>query len=113
MGPAPEIEGGVLPRDGLVPIGAFSRGLYFMASDGAILAADGVGERVVFADSWRIFLERFALGHEAPDVIPGWPARHCASLSEDVGKALAQALGVRARPSSATGRSRSGRATTW
>ncbi|WP_437999642.1 amidohydrolase family protein [Sorangium sp. So ce185] len=29
MGPALEIEGGVLPRDGLVPIGAFSRGLYF------------------------------------------------------------------------------------
>ncbi|KYF60850.1 hypothetical protein BE11_35865 [Sorangium cellulosum] len=70
MGPALEIEGGVLPRDGLVPIGASSRGLYFMASDGAILA-------------------------------------------DDVGKALAQALGVRARPSSATGRSRSGRATTW
>ncbi|KYF48203.1 hypothetical protein BE04_13435 [Sorangium cellulosum] len=38
MGPALEIEGGVLPRDGLVPIGAFSRGLYFMASEGAILA---------------------------------------------------------------------------
>ncbi|WP_437276390.1 hypothetical protein WME90_34795 [Sorangium sp. So ce375] len=98
LGPALELEGGVLPRDGLVPIGAFSRGLYFMASDGAILADDGVMERFVFADSWRIFLERFALGHEAPDVIPGWPARHCASLSEDVGDALARALGVPRAP---------------
>ncbi|WP_437587816.1 hypothetical protein [Sorangium sp. So ce1000] len=98
LGPALELEGGVLPRGGLVPIGAFSRGLYFMAADGAILADDGVMERFVFADSWRIFLERFALGHEAPDVIPGWPARHCASLSEDVGDALARALGVPRAP---------------
>ncbi|WP_437910567.1 hypothetical protein WME95_22820 [Sorangium sp. So ce327] len=98
LGPALEIEGGVLPRNGLVPIGAFSRGLYFMAADGAILADDGVVERFVFADSWRIFLERFALGHEAPDVIPEWPARHRASLSEDVGEALARALGVPRAP---------------
>ncbi|WP_437328276.1 hypothetical protein [Sorangium sp. So ce381] len=98
LGPALELEGGVLPRGGLVPIGAFSRGLYFMAADGAILADDGVMERFVFADSWRIFLERFALGHEAPDVIPGWPARHRASLSEDVGEALARALGVPRAP---------------
>ncbi|WP_437711772.1 hypothetical protein WMF45_41285 [Sorangium sp. So ce448] len=61
LGPALEIEGSVLPRDGLVPTGAFSKGLYFMATDGAIVADDGVVERFVFADSWHIFLERFAV----------------------------------------------------
>ncbi len=105
LGPALEIEGGVLPHDGLVPIGAFSRGLYFMAADGAILADDGVVERFVFADSWRIFLERFALGHEAPDVIPGGRPATARASPRTWATRWRGPSASRARPSSATGRS--------
>ncbi len=70
MGPARD-RGRRPARDGLGADRRLLQGLYFtMASGGAILADDGVVERFVFADSWRIFLERFALGRGRQGVIP-------------------------------------------
>ncbi|MBN2197049.1 MAG: hypothetical protein JW751_29865 [Polyangiaceae bacterium] len=78
--------------EGLVPFGSISGpGGYFMDARGHLVVDDFVQDLTFVAASWRILLERLALGHDYLEVAAP-EGRWLLWISEDVGEAVAAEL---------------------